>query len=230
MQYDTIFFDLDHTLWDFETNSREALLELSDKYKLLSKGVDTFENFIQKYFDINERMWDEYRKGIIDKEALRHNRFHEALKLYDIDDYALAQKIGTDYTAIAPYKSNVFPHAIETLSYLAEKYPLYIITNGFEEVQHIKLKHSKLEHFFKDVITSERAGFKKPDERIFHFSLDVAKAKPETSIMIGDSLEADVLGAKNVGMHHVYFNPDEKEHAEDLTYEIKSLKELLEIL
>ena len=230
MLYDTIFFDLDHTLWDFETNSRETLFELSDKYKLLEKGVDSVEQFIQKYFVINERMWEEYRKGIIDKEALRHNRFHEALKLYGIDDFSLAKNIGTDYTSIAPYKSNVLPHAIETLEYLYKKYRLYIITNGFEEVQHIKLKHSKLEHYFVDMITSERAGCKKPDERIFHFSLEVANAKLDTSIMIGDSLEADVLGAKNVGMHHVYFNPEGKPHAEELTHEIVNLKELMSIL
>lgn len=230
MQYETLFLDLDHTLWDFETNSKEALSELADKYKLIEKGIPSFEHFLADYFLINELLWEEYRKNKISKDALRYDRFHLALKKYKIDDFNLATAIGNEYVAIAPYKTNLFPHAIDVLEYLKGKYDLHIITNGFEETQHLKLKNSKLDHYFNHIVTSERSGFKKPDERMFHFSLELAKAKPETSLMIGDSLEADVLGAKNVGMHQVYFNPEGKEHAEELTHEIKSLKELIHIL
>ena len=230
MQYDTIFFDLDHTLWDFETNSKEALTELASKYRLLDKGITSLDTFLIEYFAINESLWEDYRKNIITKETLRYGRFHQALKKFEIEDFELATAIGNDYVAIAPYKTNLFPHSIEVLEYLKEKYSLFIITNGFEEVQHLKLRNSKLDHYFSDVITSERSGFKKPDEGMFQFSMDIAKTKVEMSLMIGDSLEADILGAKNVGMHQVYFNPGGKVHTEELTHEIKCLSELKNIL
>jgi putative hydrolase of the HAD superfamily len=230
MQYETIFFDLDHTLWDFETNSRETLVELSEKYNFRDRGIDSVEHFIQKYLGINERMWEEYGKGLITKDELRHNRFHETLRSYNIDDFSLAMNIGTDYSSIAPYKPNVLPYTIEVLEYLSKKYPLYIITNGFEEVQHIKMKCCKIDHYFSDVITSERSGFKKPDKRMFDFSFSLVKAKPQTSIMIGDSLHADVLGAKDAGMSQVYFNPKAALHSEEIHHEIRSLNELMNLL
>ncbi len=230
MRYETIFFDLDHTLWDFETNSRETLIELSEKYSFKEKGIDSIDLFIQKYFGINERMWDEYSKGIITKEELRYNRFHETLRSYEIDDFGLAMNIGSDYSSIAPYKPNMLPHTIEVLEYLSKKYPLYIITNGFEEVQHIKLKCCKIDHYFSDVITSERSGYKKPDTRMFDYSVDLVKAKNETSVMIGDSLSADILGARNAGLSQVYFNPKGSAHSENINHEIRSLNELLNFL
>jgi len=230
MPYDTIFLDLDHTLWDFNKNSQEALTEIAAKHQFLNKGIPSLEDFLKEYFIINELLWEEYRKNNISKETLRYDRFYQALKKFDIDDFELATAIGNDYVNSAPYKTNLFPHAIQVLNYLKGKYNLHIITNGFEETQHLKLKNSKIDHYFDHVITSERSGFKKPDERMFHFSLQLTNAKPETSIMIGDSLEADVLGAKNVGMHQVYFNPELRRHDEKLTYEVKGLKELMEIL
>jgi len=230
MPYDTIFFDLDHTLWDFNTNSNEALSEITSKYQLIDKGVTSFDHFMTEYFAINETLWEAYRKNTISKETLRYDRFHQALKKFDIDDFELATAIGNDYVNSAPYKTNLFPDAIEVLEYLNGKYTLHIITNGFEEVQHLKLKNSKIDHYFKDIITSERSGFKKPDERMFHFSLKETNTNPATSIMIGDSLEADILGAKNVGINQVYFNPDEHKHSEEITHEIKGLKELIGIL
>ncbi|CAN5524035.1 YjjG family noncanonical pyrimidine nucleotidase [soil metagenome] len=230
MQYETIFFDLDHTLWDFETNSKEALFELATKYQFLEKGIPSVNHFLTEYFAINELLWEQYRKNEIGKDALRYDRFHLALKKFEIDDFELATSIGNDYVAIAPYKTNLFPDAIEVLEYLKSKYTLHIITNGFEETQHLKLSNSKLNPYFSEIITSERSGFKKPDEKMFQFSFDLTNAKPETSLMIGDSLEADVLGAKECGMNQVYFNPEGKEHSEELTHEIKELKELMTFL
>lgn len=230
MNYETVFFDLDHTLWDFNANSREALADISAKYKLVEKGIPSLEVFLQEYYAINERLWEEYRKDLITKESLRYDRFHEALMKFNINDRELARAIGDDYTGTAPFKTNLFPNAIQTLDYLSGKYELHIITNGFEETQHVKLKHSKIDHYFTHVITSERSGFKKPDDRMFHYSLQTTNAKVENSIMIGDSLEADVLGAKSVGMRQVYFNPDGRKHSEELTHEVKDLSELLTIL
>ena len=228
--YKHIFFDLDQTLWDFETNSRETLIELANKYKLVEKGVDSIDEFIVQYIDINKQMWEDYGKGLIDKTTLRYNRFHRALGCYNIYDKNLTENIGNDYIAISPLKTNMFPHSIEVLQYLSNKYSLHIITNGFEEVQHIKIKNCGIEHYFDQIITSERSGFKKPDVRIFQYSLDEVNAIAATSLMIGDSLEADIIGARNAGIHQVYFNPSENKHEEDITYEIKSLRELISFL
>lgn len=228
--YKHIFFDLDQTLWDFETNSRETLLELAHKYKLSEKGVDSIDEFIAQYIHINKQMWDDYGKGLIDKNTLRYNRFHQALGRYKIIDKTLSENIGNDYLSISPLKTNMFPHSIEVLKYLSEKYFLHIITNGFEEVQHIKIKNCGIKQYFDQIITSERAGFKKPDIRIFQYSMDVVDTSASTSLMIGDSLEADIIGARGAGLHQVYFNPAGNKHEEDITYEIKSLRELITLL
>jgi putative hydrolase of the HAD superfamily len=228
--YKHIFFDLDQTLWDFETNSRETLLEIADKHQLTEKGIDSIDEFIGHYIHINKRMWEEYGKGLIDKNTLRYGRFHEALGKYDIDDRNLSENIANDYISVSPLKTNMFPHSIEVLEYLNKKYSLHIITNGFEEVQHIKIKNCRIDHYFDQIFTSERAGFKKPDLRIFQYSMETVKASPATSLMIGDSLEADIIGARGAGIHQVYFNPSGNIHQEDITFEIKCLKELIAFL
>lgn len=228
--YQHVFFDLDRTLWDFETNSHETLIELIDKYKLIEKGISSPTTFINEYYVINDVLWEEYRQGKIDKELLRFERFKRALDKYEIFDRKLIEDFGNDYVYLSPLKTNLLPHTEEILDYLRSKYVLHIITNGFEEVQHIKLKNSGIDHYFSEIITSERAGYKKPDKRIFDFSVSLADTHVEKSIMIGDSLDADILGAKNAGMHQVFFNPNKEEHSEDITHEISSLKELKKLL
>ena len=228
--YQHIFFDLDRTLWDFETNSHETLIELIDKYKLVEKGISSPITFINEYYTINDLLWEEYRQGKIDKEHLRFERFKRALDKYEIVDRKLIEDFGNDYVYLSPLKTNLLPHTEEILDYLKSKYVLHIITNGFEEVQHIKLKNSGIDHYFSEIITSERAGYKKPDKRIFDFSVSLADTQVEKSIMIGDSLDADILGAKNAGMHQIFFNPNEEDHSEEITHEISSLKELRDLL
>jgi putative hydrolase of the HAD superfamily len=230
MLYENIFFDLDHTLWDFEANSKEAFLELFDKYKLLHRGVTSMDEFLAEYFLINEKLWDDYRKGLIVKEQLRYDRFHQAFQKFGINDAHLTTNFSDEYVNSAPYKTNLFPHAIETLDYLSKKYSLHIVTNGFEEVQYLKMKNTNLHKYFSQIITSERSGYKKPDKRMFEFSLSEAKANKATSIMIGDSLEADIIGARDAGLNQVYFNPKLKSHSEKVTHEISSLKELVGLL
>ncbi len=230
MSYTNIFFDLDRTLWDFETNSHQTLSELLQKYKLLEKGVESENDFIAEYLVINEQLWDEYRKGTIDKNTLRYDRFYKALLKFKIDDKELSQSIGNDYVSISPLKTALFPYTIEVLNYLNDKYNLHIITNGFEEVQHVKIKNCGIEKYFDQIITSERAGYKKPDIRIFEYSLETVNGNANNSLMIGDSLEADIVGARNAGIHQVYFNPTKETHSEKTTFEISSLKELLNFL
>ncbi len=229
-KYKHIFFDLDRTLWDLENNSVETLHELFEKYELKNRGVTNFDQFIKIYKGINKDLWDLYREGEITKEFLRNQRFKLTLKKFDIENAELAEKLGDYYVENSPYKKRLFPHTIEALDYLKKKYQLHIITNGFEEVQHIKMKISGLDQYFEQVVTSEAAGAKKPRKEIFEYSLNIANAKAEESLMIGDDLAVDIIGAKNAGVDQVFVNYFEEPHEEGPTYEIKSLDTLMEIL
>ena len=230
MPYKTIFFDLDHTLWDFETNSAQTLHELITNFDLMEKGLPSAEKFISCYRQINDKMWDDYRKGLVDRTTLRNTRFHKALLEFNIDEYDLSLKLGEFYLKESPLKKNLFPHAIETLSYLKKKYDLHIITNGFNEVQFIKMEHSELAPFFTHVITSEAANSKKPEAAIFDYALNLTKVKPNECIMVGDSLEQDIAGARNYGIDQIFFNPNKIKHADKVSFEIFSLDELRAIL
>ena len=226
MRLTTIFFDLDHTLWDFETNSRETLLEIIHEFRLADMGITEPEAFISTYQRINDALWEDYRKGLIERETLRNARFQIALKEFNIDNLELSQEIGDYYIRESPLKKNLFPNAKETLNYLQEKYHLHIITNGFNEVQFIKLKESGLSKYFKQVITSEAAMSKKPEPKIFEYALTMSQAHVGECIMIGDSLEQDIIGARNFGMKQIYFNPNAIVHNEVVSHEINSLEEL----
>lgn len=230
MTYKHIFFDLDHTLWDTDANSAEAITELYHKHALREKGITSLETFILKYDEINKKFWDDYAKGKISKQSLRYKRFLLVLQHFGIKNYDLSYSMSEDYTSITPHKSTVQPHTHEVLDYLGNKYPLHIITNGFEDVQHAKLKAAKMNEYFKIIVTPEKAGHKKPSPLIFEYALEQVKAAAADCIMIGDDLEVDVLGARAVGMDHVYYNLTGAKHNETLKYEISSLKELMGIL
>ncbi len=228
-KYKHIFFDLDRTLWDFEKNSVETLTDIFYKYKLDEK-IESPEVFIKKYKEINEELWAKYRTGEIKKEFLRNQRFLLSLQHFGINDSSLAESFGTDYIEISPTKTILFPNTVKTLEYLSQKYTLHIITNGFKEVQHVKLKNNKLDKYFDKVITSETVGYQKPNAKIFQHSLSTSNAKKEESLMIGDDLKIDILGAKSFGMNQVFFNTINTKHNEKVTHEITDLKELTEFL
>ena len=225
-----IFFDLDRTLWDFEKNAFETLAELFQLHALQSRGVSRLEDFINCYKKHNESLWALNREGKVTKEILRSKRFCLALDEFGIQDDYLAKKLGDQYIQQCPLKINMFPFTHEVLSYLQEKYHLHIITNGFEEVQHVKLEQSKLSPYFQQIITSEQVGVKKPDPAIFQYALQKASSNANQSIMIGDDLPVDILGAKAIGMKQVYFNPHQEAHQEELTHEITCLSELMTLL
>ena len=221
-----IFFDLDRTLWDFEINSYETLLEICNKYNLKELGVKSYIEFIKKYKKINERLWKMYRVDEISQKDLRRERFQKTLELYNIRNIDLSEKIGKDYIEICPRKTKLFPETIEILNYLRSKYHLHIITNGFHKTQHVKLEFSNLTPYFNQVITSEQVGLKKPHHKIFEFALYKANARSEESVYIGDDLEVDILGCQNCGIDGVYFNPKKIEQQENPKYEISCLSEL----
>ncbi|MCD4773848.1 MAG: YjjG family noncanonical pyrimidine nucleotidase, partial [Bacteroidales bacterium] len=228
-KYKHLFIDLDRTIWDFEKNAKETFHDIYNKYELKKKGVESLELFTRTYKKHNDLLWSYYRKGKILKEVLSVQRFELTLNDFDINDRKLALQIGNDYIKISPQKTNLFPYAHESLTYLKNKYILHLITNGFEEVQQTKIDVSDLRKYFKTIITSERAGAKKPEKKIFDFALKKAGAKLEESIIIGDDLKVDILGAKTFGMDQVYVNFDNIPHSEDITFEIDSLKKLQEI-
>lgn len=228
-KYKHLFFDLDRTIWDFDENSKETLLEIYDKFQLDNHFID-FIQFYNIYHDNNEKLWIEYREGNLKKEVLRSLRFYNTLLDVKVKNQKLAHLIGNDYVKISPTKKNVFPYTYESLKYLKDKkYKLYIITNGFNEVQFIKMKNCNLNSYFSRVITGENAGYYKPNPEIFHYSLSSVNAKKSESIMIGDDLEVDIHGASNAGIDQVYFNPNNIPHNSEITFEISSLKELMEI-
>jgi len=228
-QYKNIYFDLDRTLWDFESNSKETFKDIFDKYNLIDIFGD-FDIFLESYKKHNDRLWKLYRVGQIKKSLLRYKRFSLTLEEFGIKNDDLAQKIADDYITISPTKKQLFPGAHETLKYLNSKYNLYIITNGFNEVQFVKMENSNLDQYFDKVFTSENAGVQKPNKKIFEYALNSVNAKKCESIMIGDDLEVDIRGAKKYGLDQVFFNVVGCEHNEDITYEIDSLKKLQEIL
>ncbi|MBT3612183.1 MAG: noncanonical pyrimidine nucleotidase, YjjG family [Flavobacteriales bacterium] len=223
-----IFFDLDRTLWDFEASSHETLLELCISHNLSDKGIADYEAFIKNYKIHNDKLWELYRVDKISQKDLRRERFQRTLADYNIEDVTLAEKIGEDYVATCPKKNKLFPHTIEVLNYLSVKYKLHIITNGFHEVQHIKLKHAGLSSYFDKIITSEQVGVKKPNPKIFKYALQQANA--EECIMIGDDLEVDVLGAEQMGIQGIFFNPNKTKHNTDIVHEIFCLSELKALL
>ena len=226
-----IFFDLDHTLWDFEKNSEEALSEIIGGCQKNCGFTFSLKEFLDTYKPINYLMWELYRKNEIKKEELRVRRFGDTLIKLGIDDIKIAEFIADEYVKISPRKTNLFPHTIEALEYLSKKYKLHIITNGFEEIQYTKLKTSKIDIFFDKVITSEAIGVKKPHPKIFAHALEEARAKIDESIMVGDNYEADILGAVNFGIPAIFFNPELKEEQpHKKVKQIADLKELIILL
>ncbi|MCU0420807.1 MAG: YjjG family noncanonical pyrimidine nucleotidase [Cyclobacteriaceae bacterium] len=230
MPYQAVLFDLDHTLWDYETNSREALHDLFHRYHLPGKTRAGFQAFYDSFVDVNTRIWHRYDRGEISRDVIRYERFHQVFKRVGIDHYELSLKFSHDYVSESPSRSHLMPHAKDVLAYLQGRYKLYIITNGFDEIQATKLHASGIASFFSRVVTSETAGCKKPSPEIFQLALDHAGIDSAKAIMIGDNLLTDMAGARNARIDTVFFNPHQTEHREPVTHEIQSLHELMHIL
>lgn len=216
-----LFFDLDRTLWDFEKNSKMALNYLFHELKLNEK-IEHFNHFHQTYTRVNADLWKLYGKGKIKKEELRDVRFIKTLKYHQIHDADLATTMSNGYIEISPKQTHLFPETLETLESLKRmKYNMHIITNGFEEVQYVKLEHSKLAPFFDVIVCSEAVGYNKPDPRVFHFAMEKAKTNAANSVMIGDDREVDIFGAMQVGMQAILFDPENnyKKSTEDAKIE-----------
>ncbi|MCC6288896.1 MAG: noncanonical pyrimidine nucleotidase, YjjG family [Chitinophagaceae bacterium] len=227
MTYKHLFFDLDHTLWDFEANAKITLQELYTSLQLTDYGVYDFDLFYERYIFHNEKLWARYRKGFIKREELRWKRMWHTLLDFKIGNEKLARSMDVMFLDKLPTRTLLFPGAIEILQYLQNKgYALHLITNGFETVQHSKLKHSGLADFFRFVITSEGSNSLKPYKEIFDFAMKKTGAAVKESIMLGDDIEADIIGAQNVGMDQVYVNHKNIDPPFKPTYTVTTLKEL----
>jgi putative hydrolase of the HAD superfamily len=228
--YKHILFDLDHTLWDFDKNCAETLHELHTLHKLGRLGFGP-DQFFSEYKSINNRMWKEYNAGRISKDEIRNSRFGLTFNALGLPEEYVPAGMDEQFLSICPTKSNVLPHAHKVLEYLCDKkYHLHILTNGFSEIQQIKINAAGLGSYFREVIHSESCGYLKPDKKIFEYTLNRIKAHEKECMMVGDDLEADIIGARNAGIDHIFFNPNEEEHQEEVTHEITCLSELLHIL
>lgn len=229
-QYKHIFFDLDHTLWDFDKNSAEALQELYIRHQLAERGGFMAEAFVQTFHEVNEHLWSLYSAGKLDSDYLRKKRFGMIFQRLGAKISALPETLADEYLQLCPTKPHVLPYAIEILDYLKSRYVLHIVTNGFDDVQAIKMNSAGLTGYFVEIITSGRSGYKKPHRKIFDFAVELTRARREDCIMIGDNLAADIAGAKNAGLDHIFFNYRRLQHNEQVTYEIHCLSQLKTIL
>ena len=231
MAYKDLFFDLDHTLWDFETNSRETIQELYTTHRLAELGIVDFDGFYNTYSAHNHRLWDRYTKGFIKQEELRWKRVYLSLLDFKVANEPLAKEMSQAYLEILPNKKHLFPYTIEILEYLKQKdYKMHLITNGFESVQFKKIKNSGIADYFIEVITSEASNSLKPQKEIFEYALKNAKATVAESIMIGDNESADIQGGINMGMDTIFVNHIQAIPTIPATYTITHLKELETIL
>ena len=231
MAYKDLFFDLDHTLWDFELNSKETMQELYSNHHIAALGITDFDAFFNIYTAHNHRLWDRYAKGFIKQEELRWKRIYLSLLDFKIANEQLSKDMSLEFLQILPTKKKLFPHTIEILNYLKEKdYKMHLITNGFESVQMQKIKNADIAHYFTEVVTSETSNSLKPNKEIFEFALKTTNATLSESIMIGDNETADIQGGINIGMDTVFVNHLNVAPTIPATYTITHLKELEALL
>ena len=202
-KFKNIFFDLDHTLWDFDKNSKHTFKKILTENQI---NID-IDVFLKTYIPINTDYWKLYRENNISKDKLRYGRLSDTFKALDRDvSTKIIYKLSDDYIKYLSSFNFLIDETIPILKYLNSRYKLHIITNGFQEVQNLKLINSGIDHFFKTITNSEMAGVKKPNQKIFQLAINKAKTDFNSSIMIGDNLEADIYGALNVGMDAILFN------------------------
>lgn len=225
-KYQHLFFDLDHTLWDYDRNVQESLTELYEVHKLSGLGFIDSQKLIDAFYNVNFKLWEMYNIGQIDRDSLRATRFKLVFENAGVDPLSVPEPLEPDFMHRTSTKNHLLPYTIEILEYLKPKYPMHIITNGFNESQAKKLNASGLTPYFDLIITSETTGHKKPDARIFQYALDNLGINNHDAIMIGDNPNSDILGAINAKIDQVYFDPHGKGIELKPTHTIKHLKEL----
>lgn len=227
--YRHIFFDLDHTLWDFTTNSRATLAELHADLDLGERGVPGADELVSVYEEMNKVLWGQYEQGHLPKEVMRVLRFRNTLLHFGVRERGLAETMSHEYLERCPRRTVLHEGAASLLNDLHPHYRLHIISNGFEEVQRVKLKSAGIEALFHTVVTSERAGASKPSPRIFEHAGKRAGARAEHCLMVGDNAISDMLGARQVGWDHAHFAAETAPDPE-ATYRVHRLDDLRGLL
>lgn len=231
MKYKHLFFDLDHTLWDFERNSAECLADIYEYFKLESLNINNLEDFHKEFSIVNKHYWSLLESNQITHHELRQRRFRDTFINLGADiDEDFGLEVNEYFLGLLPQKAHLIEGAVEILEYLLPKYELHIISNGWQDIQVNKMKSSEIHHYFGEIITNELAGTRKPDRRIFDYAVATTKANLAESLMIGDNYEADILGAISANMDTVFYNPDKLPTGQKPTFEILKLVELKEIL
>ena len=231
MKYKHLFFDLDHTLWDFERSSAESLTEVYHTFNVAELGAESLDTFISTYLRINYQLWRELERNVIPHTHIREHRFRLVMEELGVQATTDYRPMEETYIDLLPTKSYLMDGALDVLDYVQAKgYTLHILTNGFDVVQGKKMQSAGIYDYFTHLITNEKAQSRKPDPRIFEYALACAAAPCHECLMIGDNWEADILGAKRFGMDTVYYNPAGTSFDEAPTHDIRHLRELLDIL
>ncbi len=220
-----IFFDLDHTLWDYDRNAQETLTELHRQ--LEANSSVSLKKFINVYYEVNDKLWHKYNSKLIDREYIKKNRFIEVFRKVGIDESRAADSSHYFMTNCSR-KPHLIEHAKITLDYLSKKYKLHIITNGFNDVQPVKLSSAGIEAYFDVIVTSETSQARKPEPGIFQDALDRAGASKAESVMIGDNPKTDIHGARDFGIKTILYDPSGRKRSM-ADYSIRSLDELIGI-
>ncbi|MBR6177158.1 MAG: YjjG family noncanonical pyrimidine nucleotidase [Bacteroidales bacterium] len=225
-----LFFDWDNTVWDFSANSKLAMIECYEKFHL-EKHFGPIENFLPEYYVVNDGLWSDYRKLKITKEELIRTRFNQTFKNLGLDDFELSMKVNEAYLDATTYKKELVPGAEEMLKTLKSRgYKLYVITNGFLEVQKRKMRNSGIEQLFDMSIISDEAGALKPSRKFFDYAFEKTGAVPSETLVIGDDPEADIAGAVEYGLKCIYFNRKHKPCEYKVDAEVADLKDIADLL
>lgn len=230
MKYNVIFIDLDNTIWDFEANSKNSLCLCYDKFGY-ERFFPDFNTFYTLYHQHNDLLWGLYREAKITKQELNRERFAFPLESVGVKDVILAENFGKCYLETLSQQSLLIDGAFDLLTYLKTRgYRLFILSNGFEEVQSKKIENAHISNFFEDIILSDHIGYNKPHAKIFEHALQIARVEKAQTVMIGDDWEADIIGAKNSGIDQVFFNRTNKSTSFAPTYEVKELPAIKKFL
>lgn len=231
MKYKSIFIDLDDTLWAFTENARDTFEEMYHQYRF-ERYFQSFDHFMKLYTPKNLELWDLYGRHEISKDELNARRFSYPLLQVGVDDPALVKAYSDGFFAAIPYKRKLMPHAMEALEYLSGKYRLYILSNGFRELQEQKMRSAGILHYFRKIVLSEDIGAHKPFPAIFNFAMSATQSEFRTSLMIGDNWKNDVAGARDVGMGQGYYCPDAEPSVLDFqpTFLLRDWKEIKKVL
>jgi YjjG family noncanonical pyrimidine nucleotidase len=229
--YEHLFFDLDHTLWDFEANAHECLIEMYDSFDMKGLGAEDVAFFCKKFSEANHYYWALLEAKQTTVDVVKKKRFQAAfdkLNIHISEDLSL--EMTEVFIKLLPSKTRLIDGTIEVLEYLKPNYQMHILSNGFEDIQIKKMKNSGIDHYFDKLITNEKAKALKPDKAIFDFALNYANASLSSSLMIGDNYIADIKGAMNAQFDTVFYNPAKQDIQEKPTFEIFNLIEIKEFL